>query len=67
MCSKCKAMLELPLQEKMLQGSSNNYYGGGESREKEERLNLKSQKTVSDVVQATIWTIKTFFFFRAGL
>jgi len=37
-----------------------------QSRAEEERLNFKSQKTFSHVVQATTWTTKTFFF-RGGL
>ena len=56
-------MLELPLQEKMLQGSS-SIVGGGESRAEEKRLNLKSQKTGSAGYNKDN---EDFFFFRAGL
>lgn len=59
-CSKCMSTLELPLQEKMLQDSSSSIVWGRESRAEEKKLNLKSQKTFSHVVQST-QTIFCFF------
>ena len=56
-------MLELPLQEKMLQGSS-GIVGGGESRAEEKRLNLKSQKTCSAGYNMDN---EDFFFFQSWL
>uniref|UniRef100_A0A8C3JHD9 SRCR domain-containing protein n=1 Tax=Calidris pygmaea TaxID=425635 RepID=A0A8C3JHD9_9CHAR len=48
----------------MLRGSRSIGSGTGveESREEEERPNVKSQKTFSHVVQAATWTIKASFF-----